>query len=175
MPACIALRPSEVSWLPSLGRMTSALTFLLISVSTAAICWAMSLVGLTGSKVTSENCPAWVWALLAMAAIQPWSAAGAEKPMVTGAPGAAFSPPVAATLPPLAGGAEAGALLVQAVSAAPAPTPSEPSRNPRRPRLDRPPGRLSDMVVRSFVDDGVDRVLGFGVGVGRCYGSARRA
>src|SRR3954468_19478669 len=161
MPACIALRPSEVSWLPSLGRMTSALTFLLISVSTAAICWAMSLVGFTGSKVTSENCPAWVWALLAMAAIQPWSAAGAEKPMVTGAPGVALSPPVAATLAPVAGGAEAGALLVHAVSATPAPMPSEPSRKPRRPGLDRPAGRISDMMVRSFVDGGSTGV-GFG-------------
>src|SRR4051794_8465714 len=151
MPASIALRPIEVSWLPSLGRMTSALTFLLISVSTAAICWAMSLVGLTPSNVTSLYWPAWSWAFLAIAAIQPWSAAGAEKPMVTAAPGVALSPPVAPTLAVLpAAGAVAGALLVQAVSAAPAPRPRAPVRNPRRPRADKP-GRVSDMVVLSFV------------------------
>ncbi len=137
MPASIACGPIEVSWLPSLGRITSASTFWLISVSTAAICWAMSLVGLTASNVTSGYCSACACALFAMAAIQPWSAAGAEKPMVTGAPGSALPPPGAgATAGPPA--PPAGSLLVQAVSAAPAPTPSAPVRNLRRRR---PPGR----------------------------------
>jgi len=75
-----------------------------ISVCTAAICCAMSLVGLTGSNVTSEYCLACAAALFAMAAIQPWSAAGAENPMVTALPGAALSPPAAPTLAP--GGAD---------------------------------------------------------------------
>ena len=133
MPASIACCPTRVSWLPSLGRITSASTLRLISVSTAAICWAMSLVGLTASNVTSGYCCACACALFAIAAIQPWSAAGAEKPMVTGAPGA--EPPAAgagATAGPPAG--VAGSLLVHAVSAAPAPTPRAPVRNLRRCR-----------------------------------------
>ena len=84
MPACIARVPCDVSWLPSLGRITSASTFWLIRVSIAAICWVMSLVGFTGANVTSGYFAAWAWAFAAMAAIQPWSAAGAEKPIVTG-------------------------------------------------------------------------------------------
>ena len=65
--------------------MTS--TFLLISVSTWLICWLTSLVPSTASRVTSEYCPAWLLALVVMAPIQPWSACGAEKPMVTCLPG----------------------------------------------------------------------------------------
>ena len=67
---------------------------MLISVSTAAICWVMSLVGFTASNVTSEYWAAWALALLAIAAIQPWSAAGAEKPMVTAGPDAVLAPAV---------------------------------------------------------------------------------
>src|SRR5882757_7936757 len=130
MPAAIARRPSAVSWLPSLGRITSASTFLLIRVSTAPICWVMSLVGFTASNVTSLYRPAWACAFFAMAAIQPWSAAGAENPMVTARPGAALSP--AGGAEPAPGPAAGAALLVHAVSAAPAPTPSAPVRNPRR-------------------------------------------
>jgi len=133
IPAAIARRPTEVSWLPSLGSSTSASTFLLIKVSTAPICWVMSLVGFTASKVTSLYWLAWACAFFAIAAIQPWSAAGAENPMVTGRPGAALSPPGAAA--PGAGAVAAGgALLVHAVSAMPAPTPSAPVSNPRRRR-----------------------------------------
>ena len=134
MPAAIALRPVEVSWLPSLGSSTSALTFLLINVSTAAICCVMSLVGFTASNVTSEYWAACALALLAIAAIQPWSAAGAEKPMVTAGPDAVLAPAVgAATLPAGA----AGVLLVQALSAAPAPSPSAPRSTLRLPRSGR--------------------------------------
>src|SRR3954452_12402478 len=106
MPACIALVPCAVSWLPSLGRITSALTFWLIRVSIAAICWVMSLVGFTGANVTSGYFAAWAWAFSAIAAIQPWSAAGAEKPIVTGRPGAELGP---AAAPPLGAGAGAAA------------------------------------------------------------------
>ena len=83
--------PCDVSWLPSLGRITSASTFWLIRVSIAAICWVMSLVGFTGANVTSGYFAAWACAFAAMAAIQPWSAAGAEKPIVTGRPGSALA------------------------------------------------------------------------------------
>src|SRR4051794_33060100 len=133
MPACIALVPCAVSWLPSLGRITSALTFWLIRVSIAAICWVMSLVGFTGENVTSGNFSAAACALAAMAAIQPWSAAGADKPMVTARPGAELGP---AAAPPLGagGGAACGVLLVHAASAAPAPTARAPERKPRRAR-----------------------------------------
>src|SRR3954447_19859347 len=134
MPACIALVPCAVSWLPSLGRITSASTFWLIRVSIAAICWVMSLVGFTGENVTSGNFSAADCALAAMAAIQPWSAAGAEKPMVTAFPGVAA---LGAAPPPLGAGAGAaaggGVLPVHAASAAPAPTARLPARKPLRP------------------------------------------
>ena len=133
MPAFIALRATAVSCLPSLGSITITSTFLLINVSTAPICWVMSLVGFTASNVTSLYWPAWACAFFAMAAIQPWSAAGAENPMVTGRPGAAASPPGAAA-PGAGAEAAGGALLVHAVSAMPAPTPSAPVSNPRRRR-----------------------------------------
>ena len=133
MPAAVALSAVAVSCLPSLGSITMTLTFLLISVSTAAICWAMSLVGLTGSNVTSSYWAAWALALLAMAAIQPWSAAGAEKPMVTCLPFAALSPAATATFAVLA--SSSLELLVQAASAATDRAPP-PRRKPRRPRED---------------------------------------
>src|SRR4051794_41968251 len=93
----------------------------------------MSLVGFTGENVTSGNFSAAACALAAMAAIQPWSAAGAEKPMVTARPGAELGP---AAGPPLGagGGAACGVLLVHAASAAPAPTARAPERKPRRGR-----------------------------------------
>src|SRR6476659_4438600 len=113
MPAAMALRPVEVSWLPSLGSSTSALTFLLISVSTAAICWVMSLVGFTASNVTSGYWAAWALALLA-----------------TAGPDAVLAPAVGAATDPAGA---AGVLLVQALRAAPAPSPSAPMSTRRRP------------------------------------------
>jgi hypothetical protein len=64
-------------------------------------------------------------ALLVIAATQPWSAAGAEKPMMTLVPGAAF-----ALLPCwlLTWVLSEVLLLVQAVSRAPAPTVAVPKR-----------------------------------------------
>src|SRR6185312_230819 len=143
MPAAMALRPVEVSWLPSLGSSTSALTFLLISVSTAAICWVMSLVGFTASNVTSEYWAACALALLAIAAIQPWSAAGAENPMVTAGPAAVLAPAVGAATDPAGA---AGVLLVQALSAAPAPSPSAPRSTLRRPRSGRGDGDMDELL-----------------------------
>src|SRR5690606_4503746 len=104
----------------------------------------------TASSVTSGYCSACACALLAIAAIQPWSAAGAENPMVTGRPGSLLAPAGAgatagASLPP------AGSLLVHAVSAAPAPTPSAPVRNLRRCR----PRVGSDMVISPSMDQPV--------------------
>ncbi len=76
-----------------------------------------------------------------MAAIQPWSAAGAEKPIVTGRPGAALGARGGAALGARRRAA-GGVLLVQAASAAPAPRPSAPSRKPRRPRERDGVGRI---------------------------------
>jgi hypothetical protein len=95
MPASMACRATWLSCWPSLGSRTSTPTFCWTSDSTAEICWLMSLVGSTGLKVTSEYCLAAAAAFFAMAAIQPWSAAGAENPIVTGVPGWSL-PPVAA-------------------------------------------------------------------------------
>ena len=88
----------------------------------------MSLVGFTASNVTSGYWPACALALLAIAAIQPWSAAGAEKPMVdrlarrgvaAGGAGRGAGPACRAS---------AGVLLVQAASAAPAPSAERAER-----------------------------------------------
>src|SRR3954451_9493912 len=128
IPACIALVPCDVSWLPSLGRITSASTFWLIRESIAAICWVMSFVGFTGASVTSGYLAASAWAFAAMPAIQPWSAAGAEKPIVTGRPGAAGAAPPAVGPPAAGAAAGGGVLLVHAASAAPAPTATAPAR-----------------------------------------------
>src|SRR5882757_7986613 len=131
MPAFIALRATVVSCLPSLGSITMTSAFLLISVSTAAIWAAMSLVGWTASSLTSLNFFASALALLAIAAIHPWSAAGAEKPIVTVLPGAEFAFPTAAAV--VAGGEDFLLLPVQAVSTVAAPTPAAPNSISRRP------------------------------------------
>src|SRR4051794_7981405 len=136
MPAVCALRAISVSAFPSKGRMTSASTFLSISVWTWLICWLTSLLPSTACRVTSLCLPAWLFALVVMAAIQPWSAAGAEKPIVTALPGVSLPLPPE---PEAAGAAAdvveaAGSLLVQAASAAPAPIAPTPNNSPRRPR-----------------------------------------
>src|SRR5690606_2513085 len=69
---------------------------------------------------------------MVMAAIQPWSAAGAEKPMVTGLPGSVlvFCAPFWAWEP------EAGfSLEVHPASTAVAPSPAADNRKPRRARV----------------------------------------
>ena len=70
--------------------MTS--TFLLIRVSTWLICWLTSLVPSTASRVTSGYFAAWLLALDVMAPIQPWSASGAEKPIVIALPSTVDAP-----------------------------------------------------------------------------------
>src|SRR4051794_15298271 len=140
MPAPIALIAISVSALPSNGRITSASTFLSISVCTWLICWLTSLLPSTACSVTSLYLPAWLFAFVVMAAIQPWSAAGAEKPIVTLLPGVLLAPPA---LPAETGGAaaadvlaeDAGELLVQAARAAPAPSAPTPNSSRRRPRM----------------------------------------
>src|SRR5919107_2081689 len=81
-----------------------------------------------------------------MAEIQPWSACGAEKPMVTVAPGAAL-----ALFPPPACCPESlfdpfGSLLVQAASSVPALTMPPTARKRRRPR----PSREGSVIWSSF-------------------------
>lgn len=110
--------------------MTSTLTFARISDSTAEICWLMSLVGSTGLNVTSLYFFAWPSAFLAIAAIQPWSAAGAENPMVTCLPCLSLSPP---SDPAWAAGlGSSSLLLVQAAARLPAATTAPPNRTPLR-------------------------------------------
>src|SRR3954467_2431581 len=153
MPAACALIAISVSALPSKGRMTSESTFLSISVWTWLICWLTSLLPSTACRVTSLCLAAWSLALVVMAAIQPWSAAGAEKPMVTALPGVSLAAGAAPVEDVVVD--EATLLLVHAVRAAPAPRAPAPRSRPRRPsrgasdegdivdlfRLDSQPGR----------------------------------
>jgi hypothetical protein len=64
-------------------------------------------------------------ALSVIAAIQPWSAAGAEKPMTTFVPAAALALSLVAVF---TWAVFRGSLLVQAVSRAPAPTAALPNK-----------------------------------------------
>src|SRR4051794_33217581 len=90
----------------------------------------MSLVGFTGAYVTSGYLAASAWAFAAMAAIQPWSAAGAEKPIVTGRPGAAGG--AAGVAPAGAGGAGGGGgLFLGAPPGGPAAGPAAPGGEAR--------------------------------------------
>src|SRR6185503_10179866 len=70
-----------------------------------------------------------------MARIQPWSAAGAENPMVTALPGAALSPVFTLVWPELS--VFLSLLEVQAARTAPALMAAPPKRIRRR---DRSPG-----------------------------------
>src|SRR4051812_28497251 len=158
MPASWALRPVAVSALPSNGRMTMTSTFLLISVSTWLICWLTSLVPSTASSFTSLYLAAWDFAFAVIAPIQPWSASGAEKPMVIALPAVVPAPddaPLGAGAPELAAALAPLLLLVQAVSAAPAPSAPAPIRKRRRPTL----MGVSDMCVPPL--DFTSRGLGF--------------
>src|SRR3954447_12365848 len=132
MPAACALIAISVSALPSKGRMTSESTFLSISVWTWLICWLTSLLPSTACRVTSLCFAAWPLALVVMAAIQPWSAAGAEKPMVTALPGVSLPLGAAAAAEDVVVD-DAALLLVHAVRAAPAPRAPAPRSRPRRP------------------------------------------
>ena len=127
MPASMAWRATGVIAAPSKGSRTMASTPSLMKVSTWLICRLTSLVPSATCRSMSGYCSARSRTLLVMAAIQPWSAAGAEKPMVTVSPSSSL-PPSAAT------GAESeelssslaasSALPVQAVRARTATAPT---------------------------------------------------
>jgi hypothetical protein len=126
--------------------MTSTLS--LMNVSICEICTLTSLLLSAALRVTSSNSAACALAFLAIAAIQPWSAAGARKPMVTFGPSSALPP--SPPLPTTALASPSSSLFpVQPVRTAPAPTAAPPSRKRRRPR---PWGREVGMVV-SFEGD----------------------
>src|SRR6266550_631511 len=140
MSASIAFLATAVRALPSNGRITSALTFLAISVSMDEICRVTSLVASTGSNLTSEYRLACASAFLLIAAIQPWSPCGPEKPIVTVLPGLVLSLLPAATWAPVDG--VLGVLLVQPTSSAPPPIAAPPAGNRRRSR----PGERSSVM-----------------------------
>src|SRR3954469_8557789 len=166
MPAVCALSAISVSALPSNGRMTSASTFLSISVWTWLICWLTSLLPSTACSVTSLCLAAWFLALVVMAAIQPWSAAGAEKPMVTALPGVSLPLGAAAAAEDVVVD-DAALLLVHAVRAAPAPRAPAPRSRPRRPRI----GPLDEGdIVDLFRWDVQPGWVAVGTGGARWYG-----
>src|SRR3954469_8975100 len=129
MPASVACRATAVSWAPSYGSMTIAFGFCWISDWIAAICAGASLPGSTGTSLTSGYLAACALALLVIAAIQPWSAAGAVNPIVTVLPAWALLPPDTLVWPLLS---LELSLDVQPGSRTPAPRADPPSRNPRR-------------------------------------------
>jgi hypothetical protein len=108
------------------------LGFWAIIVASAARWAAASAPASTLRNSTSEYAAACALALLVMAATQPWSAAGAENPMMTFVPGAAFGLLSVSSF--LIWVFSPGSLLVQAVSRAPAPRAAPPKRMRRRDR-----------------------------------------
>jgi hypothetical protein len=121
MPASIASSATGVMAAPSKGSSTIASTPSLMKVSTWLICVATSLVPSATCRSTSSYSSAAARAASVMPAIQPWSAAGAEKPMVTVSPGSSLSL-AAALLSPPPSPDSSGVLLVQPASRTPAPT-----------------------------------------------------
>src|SRR3954451_8664871 len=119
MPAFIAFCATGVSAAPSKGRSTMASTFWLMKVSTWLICVLTSFVPSATLSLTSLYLSACAFAPLVIAAIQPWSAAGAEKPMVTVLPVSSLL--LAALLPPQLLELS-GVLLVQPATRPAAPT-----------------------------------------------------
>src|SRR3954452_12941601 len=100
MPASIALRAIGVIAAPSNGSSTMACTLSLMNVSTWLIWTFTSLVpsatrSSTSSYWSATSCADWV-----MEPIQPWSAAGAEKPMTTLSPASSLDPLSACDVPP---------------------------------------------------------------------------
>src|SRR5258708_4694613 len=110
--------------------MTSG--FWAMSVDKAARCAAASAPAATDLSSTSLKLAACALALLVIAAIQPWSAAGAENPITTFLPAAELGLFVSA---PLVCAAVGVSLLVQAASNAAAPMAAVlPSKSLRRDR-----------------------------------------
>ncbi len=114
MPASIAWMATSVSAAPSDGSSTIASTPSLMNPSTTAICALTSLVPSANCRSMSSYWSAASWALLLIAASQPWSAAGPEKPIVTVSPGSSLALTAVVSLESLD---SSGSLLVQAVSA----------------------------------------------------------
>ena len=106
---------------PSKGSSTIASTPSLMKVSTWLICVPTSLVPSATWSSTSPYSSAAARAASVMPAIQPWSAAGAEKPMVTVSPSSSFEL-AAFSVPPPPEPWLSGSLLVQPATRAPAPT-----------------------------------------------------
>src|SRR6478672_1011637 len=123
IPASIALVATSVIAAPSKGSRTMASTPSLMKVSTWLICRFTSLVPSATTRSTSPSDSASATADLVIEPIQPWSAAGAEKPILIFSPdGAAAEPDAPAVSAALA--AAVGVLLeadddelVQALSA----------------------------------------------------------
>src|SRR3954453_13624278 len=113
IPASIALVATSVRAAPSVGSSTIASTLSLMNVSIWLIWRLASLVPSAALSSTSLYFLASASAELLIAASQPWSAAGPEKPMTTFLPGASLS--LAALAPAFwveAAGVVAGSLLV---------------------------------------------------------------
>src|SRR4051794_12197533 len=131
MPASIALRATGVRAAPSKGSSTIASTLSLMKVSTWLICVLTSLVPSATCRSTSSYSSAAALAALVIPAIQPWSAAGGEKPMVTVSPLSSLElaalPP-----PPLEEELSSGELLVQPATRVVAPTRQTVVDNRRR-------------------------------------------
>src|SRR4051812_16140112 len=101
MPAFMAFRATGVIAAPSNGSSTIASTLSLMNVSTWLICRLTSLVPSATRSSTSSYFAASFLADSVIEPIQPWSAAGAEKPMTTFLPDSSLDPAGAAELPPL--------------------------------------------------------------------------
>src|SRR5688572_13310011 len=120
---------------PSNGSSTMASTSSLMNVSTWLICRLTSLVPSAIWRSMSGYCSSRSRTLLVMAAIQPWSAAGAEKAMVTVSPSSSLLPAAAAgAASPSSSSAASWALPVHAdrASAATAPATRPVTRRLRR-------------------------------------------
>ncbi len=100
MPASIACRATGVIAAPSKGSSTMASTPSLMNVSTWEIWRLTSLVPSATRSSMSSYCSATVWADAVIEPIQPWSAAGAEKPMTTVSPASSLEPESACEVPP---------------------------------------------------------------------------
>ena len=117
MPASIACSATGVIAAPSKGSSTMASTPSLMKVSTWLIWVPTSLVPSATRSSTSSYSSSTARAASVMPAIQPWSAAGAEKPMTTLSPSSSLSL-AALALPPSP--ELSGSLLVQPATRAPA-------------------------------------------------------
>src|SRR6478752_1578310 len=116
IPAAIALSATGVIAAPSKGSSTIASTLSLMKVSTWLIWTDTSLVPSATRSSTSSYFAASVLADSVIEPIQPWSAAGAEKPMTTLSPDSSLEPAAAAVVGALAASSSPPleSLLVQA-------------------------------------------------------------